>query len=281
MLKKLFTALLLLLSLSIFSINNYFFNLNTISINNTNVYISKNLWNISEESKIGLWISMNNFNVFPKLGINYNDEITFYKTQQIFFKKVKLKTGERVFDLDIGYDLNNNSFILSTTIKKYKNDLISKNFSYSYTSVFKSGSEKRGIALNKILIPTIIKSSIFSTDYNEYYISNYSFQLQRYFTLPFIIGISELGYSFSIPIGIFENRYLSGYYSYGILYKDEISPFLNFQTPIKINKSDYYFGMQLKMKEKSNFIVFFSRLDMNNTFSLIFTKDGGSFFFEF
>ncbi|WP_165147450.1 hypothetical protein [Marinitoga sp. 38H-ov] len=33
-------------------------------------------------------------------------------------------------------------------------------------------------------------------------ISNYGIQLQRYFTIPVIVGISDLGYSFSIPIGI-------------------------------------------------------------------------------
>lgn len=257
-------------------------------INGNDISISKNIWGVGEGSNIGLWLSyplnFSDINL-PGIGINYNDKNEFFTYQKVFFKKIKLKAGERYFDLNAGYDFNKDSIILTTKVKKYKNDLISKSFSYSYTSVFKGGSEKREISLDRFLIPTVVKASIFSASYDNSGsgngISNYGFQLQRYFTLPFVLGISDLGYSLTIPIGVMDNKYISGYFAYGVLYDGEYSPEFSFQTPFSVNKKDYYMGLQLKMSVDSKVMFYLTKVDINNPFTIMITNDGGSFFFEY
>lgn len=260
------------------------------NITKENIFVSKDVWKLEDNANIGVWLrypadfSEFNFKLFG-FGLNYNDREEFFTYQKVFFKKVKLKAGERWFGLDLGYDSNKNSVVLATTVKKYNNDLISKSFSYSYTSVFKDGSEKRSISLNRFLIPTVAKSSIFSTSYNETNagnsISNIGIQLQRYFKLPVVIGKSDLGYSLSFPIGMIEEKYISGFFAYGVLYDGKYSPLFNFQTPLKVNKKDYYLGMQLKMSDEPGFVAYLTKTDIENPFTIIITNNGGSFFFEY
>jgi hypothetical protein len=266
----------------IFSLFAFGFNLDI----GNNISISKNIWEVGEGSNIGLYLSypLDFSDVYlPGIGINYNDKNEFFTYQKVFFKKIKMKAGERYFNLNIGYE--NNSILLSSEIKKYNNDLISKSFSYSYTSVFKGGSEKKKISLDKYLIPTVLKASIFSTSYDNSgignSISNYGIQLQRYFTIPVILGISDLGYSLSIPIGIMDDKYISGYFAYGVLYNGEYYPEFSFQTPFSVNKKDYYLGIQLKMSSESGVMFYLSKIDINNPFTIIITNNGGSFFGSF
>ncbi|SHF00075.1 hypothetical protein SAMN02745164_01578 [Marinitoga hydrogenitolerans DSM 16785] len=274
--KKVLIIMMIILSLNVFSLN----------VSSENIYVSKEIINISDFSDIGVWISYSiDKDLFkmnmPTAGINFNDRNVFFTTQKVFFRTIKLKVGERYFNVDFGYDFEKNSIMLATTVKKYKNDLISKSFSYSYKSVFKGGSNSRTISLTKTLIPTVAKFSSFSTGYNNMDISNYGVELQRYFTIPLVIGVSNLGYSLSLPIGVFDDKYISGYFAYGILYKDEFSPFFNFQSPLRVNKADYYMGLQLKMSNDSNFLIYFSKLNIDNPFTILITKNGGSFFFEY
>ncbi|GAB6190163.1 hypothetical protein JCM30566_19060 [Marinitoga arctica] len=280
--KKFLAKNVLIVFSILFSINVF-----SLSLSNKNIYVSKNIFNISDLSNIGIWVSYpleKNINL-PAFGVNYNDKNEFFTYQRVFLKNIRLKSGERNFGVNLGYDFEKNSIVLSTEIKKYKNDLISKSFSYSYTAVFKGGSEKRNIGIDRFLIPTIAKASIFSTSYNNIVIdnniSNYAIQLQRYFMLPFVLSTSELGYSLSVPVGIFDDKYISGFFSYGILYDGEYSPLFNFQTPFKFKKNDYYIGMQLKMSNKGKFIAYLSKIDINNPFTIIITNNGGSFFFEY
>ncbi|WP_129408573.1 hypothetical protein [Marinitoga lauensis] len=285
--KKILVVIMIFMSLVVFGLG---FDIN---VNGGSISFSKNMWSMEKDTNIGLWLSypmdFTDYNL-PGIGINYNDKNEFFTYQKVFFKKIKLKTGERYFGLNIGYDFERNSIVLSTKVKKYKNDLISKRFSYSYISVFKNGSEERKIGLDRYLIPTVAKVSIFSTSYDNLNfsnsISNYGIQLQRYFTIPFVIGNSDLGYSFSIPIGIFDNKYMSGYFAYGVLYKEKYFPFFNFQVPFKINKNEYYMGMQLKMANDADFLVYLSKLSIDNPFSVILKlnengKFEGGFFFEY
>ncbi|KAF2955570.1 hypothetical protein [Marinitoga sp. 38H-ov] len=268
--KKIIILIILIASLTTFSFN----------LSSNNIIISKELLNLSDSASGGIYIGFNLDNILDNLsfGINYNDEEEFFTYQKVFFKKVKLKAGERNFGFSIGY--YNNSIILSTEVKKYKNDLISKSFSYSYISVYKGGSEERKLSLDKYLIPTIAKASVFTSSFNDVInnnsVLNVGVQLQRYITIPFIISKSDLGYSLSIPIGIIEDKYISGFFSYGIL--NDGSPIFNFQTPF--NK-DYYAGIQLKMNNNPNFIIYLSKLNIDNPFTIMITKNGGSFFFEY
>ncbi|WGS63913.1 hypothetical protein [Marinitoga aeolica] len=278
--KKVMVIIMIIFSLFAFGFN--------LDISKNNISISKNIWEVGDNSNIGVWLSypvdFSDFNL-PGIGINYNDKNEFFTYQKVFFKKIKLKAGERYFGLNVGYDFNNDSIVLATEVKKYKNDLISKSFSYSYTSVFKGGSEERKISLDRFLVPTVAKASIFSISYDNLgsgnNVSNYGIQLQRYFTIPFVIGSSDLGYSLSIPIGVIDDKYISGYFAYGVLYDGEYSPEFSFQTPFKVNKKDYYMGMQLKMNSNAKFIAYLTKVNIDNPFTIIITNNGGSFFFEY
>ncbi|MBM7560243.1 hypothetical protein [Marinitoga litoralis] len=277
--KKVMIAVIVLISLITFGFN--------IDLSN-DITFSKNIWTVGENSNIGIWVSYPiDFSYLPGVGLNYNDKNEFFTTQKVFLKTIKLKAGERYFNLNAGYDFEKNSIVLSTAVKKYKNDLISKSFSYSHTKLFKNGSEERKISLDRYLIPTIAKVSIFSTSYNNsginYSISNYGIQIQRYFTVPFVLGISDLGYSVSVPIGVFDDKYISGYFAYGILYNEKYYPFFNFQVPF--NKQ-YYLGIQMRMSNDANFMIYLSKLNIDNPISIIVklnenNKFEGGFFFEY
>ncbi|AEX85970.1 hypothetical protein XO10_07790 [Marinitoga sp. 1135] len=277
--KNILISLLLLLFITSFSINYEI----------TNNYL---------ELKIPFWSTKNqNLGIsgkypfsydlhFPTLGTYYTGSKEFYTYQKIFFKKIKLKIGERIFDFGIKYDIENNSPEIFYSIKKYSNQLAMKSFSYSYNSVFKNGSETRNLSSSNILAATILKLTTYSNSFKykntDFSVSNYSVYAQRYMKIPFILGESSLGISLSLPVGILENKYFSGFWGYGVLYSENnYYPYFTFQSPFKIDKSEYYIGMQMKMSEDAGFLLYLSKNDIKNPLSIIITNNGWCFFIEY
>ncbi|ACJ75445.1 hypothetical protein THA_986 [Thermosipho africanus TCF52B] len=78
-----------------------------------------------------------------------------------------------------------------------------------------------------------------------------------------------------------DDKYISGYFAYGVLYNGEYYPEFSFQTPFSVNKKDYYLGIQLKMSAESDVMFYLSKIDINNPFTIIITNNSGSFFGSF
>ncbi|HOT31583.1 MAG TPA: hypothetical protein PLA84_04500 [Petrotogaceae bacterium] len=221
----------------------------------------------------------------------FYDYEPYYIQQNLFFKTIKIKTGERVFisyveipafgsDFSAGYEygVENTLFGLLNT------------FSYARTDVGKFNYEKIGYSLVQGALPTFFNFSFQNIYYNEIANLKLNIKLMRGFELPVTFqadsftakGVLDFGLFNCFYSGVellsFDKYYLDSFSMGACFYKNKIFPAVEFTIPLNICDQDISAGVRIGMDNSNPFSLYLINRNIKLPIVIFFNKDGGGLF---
>ncbi|BBE31965.1 hypothetical protein OSSY52_21060 [Tepiditoga spiralis] len=264
--KKLYIFFLLLLfSISLFS-TNYNLNLEVLKVKPLKLSFNAN------DNAINFRISI-------------EEKEPFLKEQNLFFKKIKVKTGEQNFsffldiptynsEMGIGFKYNTYNSILLGIIK----------YDYFNTFNFKSNNYYIFQGFNTYFsIPTITIGSFnnFFLNINSevYSFSRIGFKLQRFLELPLFLNFGR-NFETGIQVLSFDKYYSTGIFG-GISYnKNKIYVLGDISTKLNLLKKDFIVGFGLMYNEEYKYRIYLISDTKNFPIYIYFNECGGGIFAE-
>ena len=239
--------------------------------------------NILKLKPLNLSLNANNNNIDFKIGIK--DTIIFSEEKNLFFKKVKIKTGEQNFNFFLDIPIYNSKVGIGFKYNIYNNILMGL-IKYDYFNILNFKSDVYSIyqSLNTYFsIPTVVIGSInsvFLNNNNEVYsFSRIGFKTQRVFELPLFLNFGR-----SIETGIqllsFDKYYSTGLFT-GISYnKSKLYALGDISTSFNLLKKDFIIGFGFMYNEDYKYRFYLISDTKSFPIYFYFNECGGGIFAE-
>ncbi|UYP00215.1 hypothetical protein OF820_00695 [Oceanotoga sp. DSM 15011] len=213
--------------------------------------------------------------------VSFNDLHRSFITQKIFFREVKIKTGERLFSAFLNIPIYNSNFVFGYEMRS-SNDLLGiiKSNSFSRTEVFTGGFHEYSYSFNKVLVPGYFKGGLSLISFDE--INSYRFDgySDKYFKLPITLGFRNDTFVSGIKIDTLD-KYYTNFLGIGFGINNlNIYPYIFSYYGFEFLNHDFEFSLNAVFKEPLDYEIYLVDKDFDLPLIIYFSSNGGGIFFE-